>query len=78
MMEVQRGMTRQAITTRITRKVNHWLRSLPDEIKTKIQDDIIVTGGSITSMLVGESINDFDIYLSNVESAKLLAKYNHL
>jgi hypothetical protein len=41
----------------------------------KIHDSVIVTGGAIASMLLGEPVNDLDLYFSNREIAGLVAQY---
>ena len=53
-----------------------------DEDKAKIkalQEDVIastiVTGGAIASMLLGEEVNDLDIYFTNRETARKVATY---
>lgn len=45
------------------------------EFRGKIIDNAIVTGGSIASMLLGEEINDIDIYIKTQEVAKDIAWY---
>ncbi|QIG70842.1 hypothetical protein EVB91_293 [Rhizobium phage RHph_I1_18] len=57
-------------------------KELTDEDKRKISDfqaevreDVIVSGGAIASMLLGEPVNDVDIYLSNKETARKIAQY---
>lgn len=53
-----------------------------DESQTRIRnfqravrDDIIVTGGCIASMLLGEEPNDIDIYIRTRETAELIARF---
>lgn len=51
--------------------------SLPRDVL----NNCIVSGGAVSSMLIGEKVNDFDIYLTDVEVAKRLihhfmSKYN--
>lgn len=57
----------------IGKKIDDWLKSLPDHLRKQVAPDVIVTGGCITSMLMGVPINDFDIYLKTKESALALA-----
>jgi hypothetical protein len=60
----------------IEEKVNEWLSSIIDPfIRAQIRDSIIVTGGCITSMLIDEEVNDFDIYLRNEYAAYHLTQY---
>lgn len=69
------GLKRKTIKSIIEKKLADWLKTLPGDLRTKVQDKIIVTGGCIASMLLGETINDFDIYLSDQEAVSLLAHY---
>jgi hypothetical protein len=42
--------------------------------KTKIStDDFIITGGAITSMLLNKSVNDYDIFFTNIDKAITIA-----
>lgn len=69
-------MKRKTINAIITRKINDWLDSIDDEtLVSKLRDNIIVTGGCITSMLLNEDVNDFDIYFKNKETTKMVAEY---
>jgi hypothetical protein len=69
-------MKKKTINAIIAKKMNSWLDSIKDEaVKSKIKSSIIVTGGCITSMLLNEPVNDFDVYLSDKESLKALCNY---
>lgn len=69
-------MKAKTINAVITKKINEWLNSIDDtELVKKIKKDIIVTGGCITSMLLNEPVNDFDIYFKTKESLKLISEY---
>lgn len=54
--------------------VRNHRRSCP-VLKEKAAKGTIVTGGCITSMLLGEEVNDFDLYMRNHDTALELAKY---
>lgn len=57
-------------------KIEDWCSSIEDEELVRvIKRDTIVTGGSITSMLLGEKINDFDIYFRTKETTRKVAEY---
>ena len=76
MSEVVRGMKSKTIGKLISKKLNAWIETIDDDsLKPYILNNIVVTGGCITSMLLGEQPNDFDIYFSNFEIAEKLAKY---
>lgn len=69
-------MKAKTIKTVIRKKINEWLETIEDEnIKTLAAKNTIVTGGSIASMLLGEKINDFDLYFKNHATALAIAKY---
>jgi len=58
------------------KKVVSWVNSIENEdLKKKCLDNVIVTGGSIVSLLTNEEVNDYDIYFKNVEVAKEVADY---
>jgi hypothetical protein len=60
----------------ISRKVDDWLGSIEDEdFRARLGQNIIVTGGCIASMLLGEKVNDYDIYFQTREVAKEAAEY---
>jgi len=53
---------------------------LPDggphgDVRTIAENNVIVTGGCITSMLLGEKINDYDFYLKTRDAVKTLASH---
>lgn len=69
-------MKKKTINAIISKKINDWLDSIEDEtLRSNIKDSIIVTGGCITSMLLNEPVNDFDVYLKDKNSLKALAEY---
>lgn len=50
--------------------------SIKDEkVRQLVQDNTIITGGCITSMLLQEDVNDYDLYFRNKETVLALAKY---
>lgn len=66
------------IKTVLTKKIKSWVRSIdPKEVAViaAIEKDTIVSGGAITSMLMNEKVNDYDIYFKTVESATVVAEY---
>lgn len=69
-------MKKKTINAIINKKIKEWLDSIEDkELIKKIQNDIVVTGGCITSMLLNEEINDFDIYFKTKESLLSICQY---
>jgi hypothetical protein len=73
---MEHGLKRRTICRVIEQKLADWYKSITDvELRTELPMHVIVTGGSIASMLIGESIKDFDIYLDDYSIAKRLANY---
>lgn len=62
------GMKKRAINLTITSKMNRWIATLPEELQNDVKRDVIVTGGSIASMLLGEKVNDYDVYFKTKET----------
>lgn len=57
-------------------KHKEWVASITDNNVAKlVEDNTIITGGCIASMLLAETVNDFDVYFSNVETTKAVAEY---
>ena len=60
----------------LRRKIGDWLMSIDDEpLRKYVANKIVVAGGSIASMLLGEKVNDFDVYLTSRDAAIRLAFY---
>jgi len=75
-MEIKYGRKRSGIKRELTKKVDDWLSTIKNvDVQTMARKDVIVTGGSIASMLLGEKINDFDVYFRTFETAKAVAHY---
>lgn len=69
-------MKTKTITTVIDKKIKNWLESITDEkLRQQAKKDLIVTGGSIASMLLKENVNDFDIYFKTKETCFKIANY---
>lgn len=70
------GLKSKTIKSVLRNKVNAWLETITDEkLREACQREAIVTGGSIASMLLGEEVNDFDIYFRTKETVLAVAKY---
>lgn len=69
------GMKKRAINLTITSKMNRWITTLPEELQNDVKRDVIVTGGSIASMLLGEKVNDYDVYFKTKETLLLVAQH---
>lgn len=70
------GLKSKTIKSVLRNKVNAWLESITDEgLRDRCRKEAIVTGGSIASMLLGEDVNDFDIYFRTKETVRAVADY---
>lgn len=69
-------MKRKTIEKILRGKFADYLKSINDEkVRKLIKDNSIITGGSIVSLLTDTDVNDFDIYFTNIETVKAVAKY---
>jgi len=57
------------------KKIEGVVASFPEHMQQLIKDNIILSGGAITSMLMGDKPNDYDFYMRTYESAKIMAEY---
>ncbi len=57
------------------RAMEGWVASLPQELQQDVQDDLILTGGSIASLFLGEPVNDWDVYFRYRATAKRVAEH---
>lgn len=69
-------MKTKTIKAVIRKKVDQWLDSIDDEaVRDLARDGTIVTGGAIASMLLGEKVNDFDVYFKDKTTTAAVANY---
>jgi hypothetical protein len=60
----------------ITRKLEDWLSSIEGEqLREDVRKNLLLSGGSITSLLQGTPVNDYDIYIQDIDVLVRLAKY---
>lgn len=70
------GMKAKTIKQILRKKVDQWLETIEDPaVKQLAAANTIVTGGCLASMLLGEEVNDFDIYFRNHETTLKVAQY---
>lgn len=70
------GKQLRIINQILTKKIDAWLESIDDEkLQKACKRDVIVTGGSIASMLLGEEVNDYDLYFKTYETTLAVAHY---
>lgn len=69
-------MNGKNIKKHLNAKMRDWLSSIDDEnIKKTIEENVIITGGAIVSLLTGEEVNDYDVYFKTSESCLKVAQY---
>lgn len=75
-MNTSKGYKAKTINKILTGKFIAWSKSITDEnVRKLVEKNTIITGGSITSMLLGEPISDFDCYFKTPETALAVADY---
>jgi hypothetical protein len=74
--EIKYGRKRNGIAKQLNEKIGSWIASITDEaVREAAKKDTIVTGGSIASMLLGDPVNDYDVYFRTKETTLLVAQY---
>lgn len=69
-------MKAKTIKSVLRRKHSSWIDSITDEsVRELAKENSIITGGSIVSMMLGESVHDYDIYFRTAESVFAVTKY---
>lgn len=76
MQEIKYGRKRSGIKHELKLKIDDWVKTIEDENVRKLAEkNVIITGGCIASMLLGEKVNDYDVYFRNKETTLAVAKY---
>lgn len=71
-------MKTKTIKNILRRKFEEWLKSIPKEaeaLRELIRKNTMITGGAITSMLLGEKVEDYDFYFRDKATALAVARY---
>jgi hypothetical protein len=69
-------MNEKRVAQHLRKKFNDWVASIKDkELREEVAEDAIITGGCIASLLLGEKVNDYDIYFKSICVAEDVAKY---
>lgn len=75
-METTRGLKAKTIKGILRRKFDDFLASIEDEnVRSLVADNSIITGGSIASLLIGEKVNDYDVYFTDKRTTEAVAHY---
>lgn len=71
-----RGMKAKTIKAILAKKFNSFTASIEDEsVRNLVKKNTTITGGCIASMLLGEKINDFDLYFTDKATCVAVANY---
>jgi len=68
-------MKKKTIDMVCRKKLNEWLETLPTGLAKRVKPEVILTGGSIASMLLGEDVNDYDVYIASRDVCAELARH---
>ncbi|MBO5484303.1 MAG: hypothetical protein J5979_03715 [Lachnospiraceae bacterium] len=69
-------MNSKNIKKHLNAKLRDWLEGIDNEnIKQIIQDNVIITGGALVSLLIGEPVHDYDVYFRTKEACIAVAQY---
>src|SRR3990172_7059868 len=66
----------KTIKKNIQKKMNEWLLTITDEeLRRKIKNNLLVSGGSRVSLLLKETVNDYDVYIKDMDVLIELVQY---
>ncbi len=66
----------KTIRRELDKKFKRFLESIDDaQVKEHVKKNTIITGGCIASMLIGEKVNDYDLYFRDKETTAIVAGY---
>lgn len=69
-------MLKKTMKKVFNKKINDWLSTIEDKaVVSAIKKDLIITGGAFTSMIEGNTPNDFDCYFRNKETVLKVSQY---
>lgn len=72
----RRGMKARTVRATLRTKHAEWLESIEElAVRELVKKNTIYTGGCIASMLLGERVNDFDVYFRDRETTIAVAGY---
>lgn len=69
-------MNSKNIKKHLKAKIKDWADSIQDEaVKKVVLENTIVTGGALVSLLTGDTVHDYDVYLRTKEAVITVAEY---
>lgn len=73
---LRKGKTEKVIKQILRRKFQSFLNSIKDkQVRELVKENSMVTGGAIANLLLGEPVNDYDVYFKNQETVEAVANY---
>jgi hypothetical protein len=69
------GIKSHTVKLILRNKVNDWVNTLPKEFGEAVKKDVILTGGCVTSLMLGEKIHDYDVYFRTYETTLKVAEF---
>ena len=66
-------MNERRIKEHLRDKVDEWIKTLPFELRRDVLTNCFVSGGSVVSLLLGETVSDYDIYFTKEHVALKVA-----
>ncbi len=69
-------MNRKTIKSLLKKKHEEFVNSIDDDrVRKLVNKNAIITGGAIASMLLNETVNDYDYYFTDKETVLAVAEY---
>ena len=69
-------MNSKNIKRHLKQKLRDWIAHIENDAVTKvIEENTIITGGAMVSLLTGETVHDYDVYFRTKEACIEVAKY---
>lgn len=66
----------KTINKTITEKLNEWIDTIEDsDLRTLVKNNTLLSGGSIASMLLNTDVNDYDVYIQDMDVLLKLTNY---
>jgi hypothetical protein len=72
---MNRGFKLQTIKNILRKKIRNWMATLPEELQPVAKNNTLICGGAITSLLMGETPNDYDVYFKRKSATKVFANH---
>lgn len=70
-----KGFTNKVIVSNLKGKMAELRKTLPEDMHKDFDDNFIISGGAITSLLLGQEPNDYDVYFRTTDFALKLAQH---